>query len=91
MFRLVLTPSFLRKARRFRTRHPKLEARLVCVLQDLAADPYQPHLRLHELHGRFEGQQAVTIDYSHRIRLVVRTRAQEIELLDIGTHDEVYG
>ncbi len=64
--------------------------RLARVIRDLEDDPYQPRLRMHALHGRFAGQHAVSVTYNYRILVLIVISEHEIELLDIGTHDEVY-
>ena len=50
----------------------------------------QPKLDLHPLGGKLNGVQAVSLAYSYRVTLLVKVTDQEIALLDIGTHDEVY-
>jgi mRNA-degrading endonuclease YafQ of YafQ-DinJ toxin-antitoxin module len=90
MFKVAFSSRFRRRLAAFRRQHPEEKQRLARTLRDLEEDPYQPRLRLHALHGEFEGQHAVRVSYSYRIRLVVIVRDNEIELLDIGTHDEVY-
>ena len=57
----------------------------------MESDPFDPSLRLHALHGALEGKQAVRLTYSYRIVLRVVVRDREIVLLDIGSHDDVYG
>jgi mRNA-degrading endonuclease YafQ of YafQ-DinJ toxin-antitoxin module len=37
-----------------------------------------------------KGLHAVSVTHSHRIVLTLKVTDQEIILLDIGTHDEVY-
>lgn len=90
MYTLVWTPHFTRSAERFSRLHPELRAKLAAVLQDLERDPFQPHLRYHRLSGELEGVAAVSLTQSYRITLTVIITAQEIILLDIGSHDEVY-
>ena len=88
---LVTTASFDRRARKFLTRHPDLRPRLAETLEKLRADPFEPSLRLHPLTGKLQGLQAVTLTYSYRITLTLQITEHEILLLDIGSHDEVYG
>jgi len=88
---LVTTASFDRRARKFLTRHPDLRPRLAETLEKLRADPFEPSLRLHPLTGKLEGLQAVSLTYSYRITLTLQITEHEILLLDIGSHDEVYG
>jgi mRNA-degrading endonuclease YafQ of YafQ-DinJ toxin-antitoxin module len=88
---LVTTASFDRRARKFLTRHPDLRPRLAETLEKLRADPFEPSLRLHPLTGKLQGMQAVSLTFSYRITLILQITEQEILLLDIGSHDEVYG
>jgi mRNA-degrading endonuclease YafQ of YafQ-DinJ toxin-antitoxin module len=88
---LVTTASFDRRARKFLTRHPDLRPRLAETLEKLRADPFEPGLRLHPLTGKLQGMQAVSLTFSYRITLTLQITEHEILLLDIGSHDEVYG
>ena len=88
---LVTTASFDRRARKFLARHPDLRPRLGETLEKLRTDPFEPGLRLHPLTGKLQGMQAVSLTYSTRITLTLQITEHEILLLDIGSHDEVYG
>jgi mRNA-degrading endonuclease YafQ of YafQ-DinJ toxin-antitoxin module len=88
---LVTTAFFERRARKFLTKHPDLRPRFIETMEQLRADPFQPGLRLHALSGKLQGMQAVSLAYSYRITLTVQLTESEILLLDIGSHDEVYG
>jgi len=90
-FALVTTQHFERRARKFLRKHPDLRPTLRDTLRDLARDPFQPKLKLHRLGGKLAGVQAVSLTYSYRLTLLLKVTEQEIVLLDIGTHDEVYG
>lgn len=88
---IVTTAAFDRRARKFLTRHPDLRGRLAATLTQLATDPFEPGLKLHALGGKLQGLQAVSITYSYRLVLTLQITAHEILLIDIGSHDEVYG
>lgn len=90
MYELVWSTRFTRSAERFSKRHPDLRARLASFLRDLEQDPFQPHLRLHNLSGELKGTQAVSLTYGYRITLTVMITEKEIILLDVGSRDEVY-
>lgn len=90
MYELVWSARFIRSAERFAKFHPDLRARLASVLRDLEQDPFQPHLKLHNLSGKLKGIQAVSLTYDYRITLTVMVTEKEIILLDVGSHDEVY-
>ena len=89
-FRLVLTATFERTARKFLRRHAALAGVFTDVIQQLEIDPHAPRLRLHALQGKHRGKYAVRLTYEHRIVLILRFSQKEVVLLDVGTHDEVY-
>lgn len=90
MFTVATPEPFLRQARKFFKKHPDLRPRFVAVFEALKRDPFQPSLGLHPLTGKLAGCHAVRLTYSYRITLTVMVTEQEIILLDIGSHDEVY-
>ena len=89
-FTLVWTATFERTARKFLRRHPDLAGLLEDVLHQLESDPNAPKLRLHRLSGKDSDKHAVSLTYSYRIVLILKLTADEIILLDVGLHDEVY-
>ena len=89
-FALVTTQHFERRARKFLRKHPDLRQALRDTLDDVSRDPFQPKLKLHLLSGDLGGVQAVSLTHSYRLTLQVRVTDQEVVLLDIGSHDEVY-
>ena len=90
MFTIVTPQQFLRQARKFFKKHPDLKPRFAMVLTDLQNDPFQPHLEFHPLGGKLAGCHAVSLIHSYRITLTLLMAEQEIILLDIGSHDDVY-
>jgi addiction module RelE/StbE family toxin len=90
VFQIVATDQFLRQARKFFRRHPDLKPRFGKLIGDLQRDPFQPHLGLHALSGKFTGCYAVRLTYSYRITLTLLVSERDITLLDIGSHEEVY-
>lgn len=90
MFTITTPQQFLRQARKFFKKHPDLKPRFAKLFADLQRDPFQPHLELHPLTGKLAGCHAVSLTYSYRITLTLFITEQEIVLLDIGSHDEVY-
>ena len=87
----LTTTAFDCRVRKFLTKQPDLRPRFVETMAQLRADPFEPSLRLHPLTGKLQGMQAVSLTYSYRITLTVQVTENEILLLDIGSHDEVYG
>ncbi len=90
MVTLVWTARFTRSAEKFARHHPELRSGVASVLRDLEQDPFQPHLKLHNLGGKLKDIQAVSLTYDYRITLTVFVTDKEVKLLDIGSHDEVY-
>ncbi len=86
MINLVFSQSFKRA---FKTTL-KIEAKL----RLLADDPYNPILCTHKLKGKLSGAWAFSVEYNCRIIFNFEpnpeTKEEEINLIDIGTHDEVY-
>ena len=89
-FVLVTTQHFERRARKFLRKHPEIRPTLRDTLDNLSRDPFLPRLKLHTLSGKLSGMQAVSLSHSYRITLILKVTEEEIVLLDIGTHDEIY-
>lgn len=89
MFAVQATDAFLRRARKFLSRHPELEARLGEVIDQLRMDPFVPRLGLHSLKGKLEGVFAVRLDRRYRLTITLDVEARLVTLLDIGGHNEV--
>jgi len=91
---LVWTAAFIRAFKRAVGRQPELRARVERTLQQLAEDPFHPKLHSHKLKGELAGAWACTVDYDNRILFEFvqnpESGAEEILLLTMGTHDEVY-
>lgn len=88
--KLVFPESYLRRARKFFKRHPDLLGQYGKTLELLEINPRHPSLRLHPLKGRLAGLHSVSINISYRITLEMVLSDQEIILVNIGSHDEVY-
>ncbi len=90
-FSLVWTNTFTRTARKFLRRHPDLAGLFEDVLTQLECNPNSPRLRLHRLKGKHHDKHSVSLTYSYRIVISLQIENDEITLLDVGSHDEVYG
>jgi mRNA interferase YafQ len=89
---LLPSKAFIRSARRFAHKHPKLRQELQLVLELLAVDAFHPQLKTHKLKGKLAGSWACSAGYDLRIVFhFVKHGGQEAILLEsVGTHDEVY-
>ena len=90
MFKLVITESYLKRARKFFAKHPQALKQYEKMLQLLCINPQHPSLRLHKISGRLKGLFSVSIHISYRVIINFIIRNDQIVLIDIGSHDEVY-
>ena len=89
-YSLIFTESYEKVERRFLKRHPDLLERYHKTLALLEQDPSHPSLRLHALEGRLAGLHAVSLNLQYRITLELEVREQQIILVSVGSHGEVY-
>ncbi|TWH40264.1 type II toxin-antitoxin system YafQ family toxin [Dulcicalothrix desertica] len=91
---LVFASSFNRAFKRLIKRQPELLQRIRERLALLATDPFEPLLETHKLKGKLAGSWSCSVDYDCRIvfKFVenLENEEEEILLIDIGSHDEVY-
>jgi len=91
---LVWTKSFSRSLKRVVKKNPSVREDIQIVLKLLQHDPFLPQLASHKLKGKLAGTWACSVEYDLRILFdfVKSTDQQEedILLLALGTHDEVY-
>ena len=94
MKKLVLSSSFKRAFKGLIRRRPAIEKRLAERLKLLSSDPFHPSLKTHRLKGKLSGAWACTVEYDCRIVFNFQnnpdTGEEEILLIDLGSHDEVY-
>jgi mRNA-degrading endonuclease YafQ of YafQ-DinJ toxin-antitoxin module len=91
MYKLLFPYSYEEKVKRFLKKHPDLIKQYTKTLQLLEINPYHPSLRLHQFKTKsFEGY-SVSINLSYRISLEFVINEQEIVLVSIGDHQEIYG
>ena len=71
-----------------------MEDRLADRLKLLSADPFHPSLKTHKLKGKLSGVWSCTVEYDCRIVFNFQTNSdtdeEEMLLIDVGSHDEVY-
>jgi mRNA-degrading endonuclease YafQ of YafQ-DinJ toxin-antitoxin module len=90
-YRLIYPESYLRRARKFLTRHPEILGQYRKTLELLELDPTHPSLRLHRLQGPLSDLASVSINLKYRIIIEFVVQGQDILLVNIGKHDQVYG
>jgi len=88
VYKLIFVESYLKKEKIFVKKHPELIERYKKVLRLLELNPFHPSLRLHNLKGKLKEYRSVYISLSYRI--ILKIKRDELILLDIGHHEEVY-
>ena len=92
------SPVFERKLSKILKRKSDLDEQVRTVLSLLAENPFDRRLRTHKLKGKFNDCWACSIDsdlpiifeFPEKTKNESRHHADELFLLTIGTHDEVY-
>jgi addiction module RelE/StbE family toxin len=91
---VVWSSGFARSLKRLQRQSPNLKPAIKQTLNQLEQDPFHPSLRTHKLKGDLADRYACSINYGDRIvfRFVQNPDSleEEIFLLAIGSHDEVY-
>lgn len=88
-YKLIFTDSYLKKERKFLSKHPELIDRYKKILRLLELNPNHPSLRLHKLKGKLADKYSVSITMSYRVILAFAVTEKGIVLIDVGSH-EVY-
>jgi mRNA-degrading endonuclease YafQ of YafQ-DinJ toxin-antitoxin module len=89
-YKLIYPESYIRRARKFLKKHPEIHSQYRKTLELLELNPYHPSLRLHSLQGRKRGLSSVSINISYRIVIEFIIEGDDILLVNIGKHDQVY-
>ena len=92
--RIRSTPSFKRAYRKFAKNNRQLQAKIDEALVKMGDDVFATSLRTHKLSGNLGWLYACSCGYDCRIVFEFvthpETGEQELLLVDIGTHDDVY-
>jgi len=89
-FKLIYTDSYLKRAKRFAKQHPELKEQYRKTLMLLESNPHHPSLRLHALQGKLQQLYSISINLSYRITIEMMIVDNEITLVNVGTHQDVY-
>jgi addiction module RelE/StbE family toxin len=86
------TPRFARDPKAWLKSRPSDGPALHSVIQSLGADAFEPSLHTHKLKGKLAGSWSCSVGYDLRIVFDIDQRGagEEIVLLTLGTHDDVY-
>ena len=84
----------MRAFKRGLKKRPEVREDIENTLRLLVQDPFTPELETHKLKGKLSGSWACSVGYDLRIVFdFVKDKKQkedDIFLMEIGTHDEVY-
>jgi addiction module RelE/StbE family toxin len=89
-YELVFTDSYLKRAKRFFKKHPQLLSQYEKVLGLLELNPFHNSLRTHKLQGALSALHSVSINMQYRITLEILIQENQLLLINIGDHDQVY-
>lgn len=91
---LIWSPAFTRTLKRLVRQNPQLRSQIEQTLQQLSEEPFAPTLQTHKLKGDLSDRWSCSIDYKNRIvfKFVQNSELdeEEIFLLTLGSHDDVY-
>ncbi len=93
--KLVLSKTFEKSYQKFTGKNQALKTSISKALLKLQHDAYEPALKTHKLSGKLELYLACSCGYDCRIIFTIEKDLsnpdkENILLLDIGTHDNVY-
>ncbi|MBI5194008.1 MAG: type II toxin-antitoxin system mRNA interferase toxin, RelE/StbE family [Nitrospirae bacterium] len=92
---LIWSNTFSRALKKFIKKQPNCKQDIANTLRLLTEDPFTPQLETHKLKGKLSGTWACSAGYDLRIIFDFVKGEKEkgdddIFLIEIGTHDEVY-
>ncbi len=90
MYQIKQTDTFEKKSIKCFKKHRDLVPKFKKVINKLSNDPFENSLKTHKLKGNLSDFYACSLTYQYRIILTIEIRDEEVILVNIGTHDEVY-
>jgi addiction module RelE/StbE family toxin len=90
MYQIHTNDRFKKKAKKFLKKHQNLKNKFETIIKKLAENPFEPSLKTHKLQGSLKDLWSCSLNYEYRIILNIIIIEEEVYLIDIGTHDEVY-
>ncbi len=90
MYKIIFTESYVKRAKKFIKKHPRLLSQYKKTLKLLEVNPTHPSLRLHKLEVKILELYRISINITYRITLDFIIKKKEILLINIGKHDDVY-
>ena len=89
MISIVWDPGFKKAYQKKIKNDDNLKKRFWKTMKLFSSNPFSKQLRTHKLTGTLRGLWAFSVDYNTRV-IFFFLKDDEILLIDIGSHDEVY-
>ncbi len=90
MYEIKFSKKYEKTSKKFFKKHQDLKNKYFKILDILKINPYHPSLRLHKLQNNLKEFYSISLDMQYRIILDFIIVDEQIILIDIGAHDEVY-
>lgn len=90
MIKILTTKNYEKQLQKFKKQHPDLKNQYAITIELLEQNPYHPSLRLHKLQGNLQEYYSVSLNMKYRILLDFIIQDDQIILLNIGSHDNLY-
>ncbi len=88
--KLFKTYQYTKVEKKFFKKHNDLLQKYATTLKKLQKDPFESSLKTHKLKGKLSDFYACSLTYEYRIILLIKIVDEELVLINIGTHDDVY-
>jgi len=90
VIKVVWDEGFKRSYKRKIKGNQRLEKKFWAIMRVFEENPLAPKLRTHKLSGKLKGLWAFSIDHENRVIFKFLKDKDEVLLIDIGSHNEVY-
>jgi len=90
MYEIYQTQTFAKVVKKFFKKHKNLISTFIKVNEQLEQNPFHNSLKTHKLNGNLSEFYACSLTFEYRIVMIIEIKDEEITLINIGSHDEVY-
>jgi len=90
MYKIRFKTNFKRTFKKWSVKHRNLKSNFYETLKKLEINPRDPSLETHKLTGNLKGLWACNIHDKQRLVFELSNDKKQIDLSNIGSHDEVY-
>jgi len=90
MYEIYQTQTFEKVAKKFFKKHKELISKFIKINEQLRKNPFHNSLKTHKLSGNLSEFYACSLTFEYRIVMIIEIKDEEITLINIGSHDEVY-